>query len=160
VTDTNPTTLAQDSVILIKKKLALMMTIPQPVVADLGVEALADWATDQLVLRLKTHILGEQLPSHTETASTGVPATWWQHYKHDYADRWWMRRFTRRWPVKTRTITLTATWEEMAGYPWHELRTELPMYMGAAVRIPLGSSSSLDLGRGVVDYWTEEAYDQ
>jgi hypothetical protein len=123
----------QRTLTLVRKKFSQVLSIPTEMI-DLSV--VESYFTDSLLIRFKAVIYGEELPPHTETAHEQVPATWWQHFKHDYADRWWLRALVRRRPPRARTITLTTTWENMAAYPWAQLRTQpTPGHLGAAVRL-------------------------
>ncbi len=134
-------TLTEQSVVLVRKKFAMVKHLPRPIIESAKIEVLTDLFVDEIALAIRAHVFGERLPSHTETRTTYVPATWWQHLKQDKAARWWMRWLVRRRPVRTEAITLTATWENMAAYPWADLRTRVPNYLGAAVRLSFLSSA-------------------
>lgn len=128
-------TLDERTLTLVRKKFTQTLNIPAEMITMDSVES---WMTDTVLIRFKATLFGEELPTHTETAYEQVPATWWQHFKHDYAERWWLRALVRRRPPRARTITLTATWENMAAYPWAELRSQpTPGYLGAAVRVTM-----------------------
>jgi hypothetical protein len=130
---TDVATFEQHTLTLVRKKFAQVLQIPAEMI-DLSVSE--SYFTDSLLIRFKATIYGEELPPHTETVHEQVPATWWQHFKYDYAERWWLRALVRHRPPRARTITLTATWENMAAYPWAQLRTQpTPEHLGAAVRL-------------------------
>lgn len=130
------------SLTLIRKKIALTLAIPEEQIA-LSIDPQFNFLTDMITMRLKTYLYGEQLPPHTVTRTVPVPATWWDHYKHAQAERWWLRALVRRRPPNMKTITLTATWENIAAYPWMQLRTPVPEYLGAAVRLALPPTSTI-----------------
>lgn len=62
-----------------------------------------------MAFELAAHVLAEQLPPETVTRQatvTGsrtvewvVAATWWDHFKLQYAQRWWARWYVRRRPA-------------------------------------------------------------
>ncbi len=83
-----------------------------------------DMLRDDLVLELNAHLLGRKLPSFevTKHHPYSVPKNPWQMFKDMYADKWFMRWLVARWPVKfiKTKVTLTATWEQWATYPWLE----------------------------------------
>lgn len=74
---------------------------------------------DRMVLELRAKVLAEQLPPqeihHTVRVEAMDPrhATWWEHFKATYQQRWWMR--WRGWTVRyvdtpvtvQRTITVS-----------------------------------------------------
>lgn len=59
-------------------------------------ELTAERTAQDMVLELRSAVLGAQVLSETQTFSVEYPASWWQHLKADHAPAW----FTRRWPVK------------------------------------------------------------
>lgn len=126
-------TFTEHQLTLVRKKFTAQLAI-SPELVELSTAT--DWLTDRLVMQARIHVFGEELPPHTETRTVRVPDGWWQHYRHDHAEKRWMRRSIRKHPVRMREITLTATWENMAAYPWADLRTQpVPGYLGAAVRL-------------------------
>jgi hypothetical protein len=134
-------TFDEKTLTLVRKKLTQVLQVPAEMLA---VDVTHSFFEDAFLVRLKATIYGEELPPHTETRYAYEPATWWCHFKHTYADRWWLRAFARRWPPEMKTITLTATWENMAAYPWAQLRTQpTPGYLGAAVRLTMPLTSIL-----------------
>lgn len=114
-------TLDQHTLTLVKRQFTEVIGVPAEM---LELDTAHGFFTATLMVRLRAAIYGEILPPHTETRTAYVPDGWWQHYRHDHADRWWMRRSVRRHPVRKRKIELTATWEHMAAYPWAQLRTQ------------------------------------
>lgn len=125
---------------LVRKKLAMAVRFDCGLI-DAAVEF--DGFFDEYLMRFKASVYAEQLPSHTETRTVYVPATWWQQLKYEKAGRWWLRPLVRRRPVRQKPITLTATWENLAAYPWMALRTPPPEYVGAAVRLTLPPTSTI-----------------
>jgi hypothetical protein len=135
------------------KRFTAIQVIPE-CLRNAELDLVLNWAVEQMVIRAVGHVLGEKLPSHTETA-TGfahfeAPATWWQHVKHQHGHRWWLRLLVRRRPVRmaaeVRRVTLAATWENMAAYPWAELATIAPnVRLGDPVRLTW-MTSSMDWG--------------
>lgn len=75
-----------------------------------------DYLRDQMVIRLRAHVLAEQLPPQTMQHRIRWEiederfASWWDMFKATYADRWWMR--WRTWAVRyvpmpvERTVTV------------------------------------------------------
>jgi len=70
-----------------------------------------------LMVRLVSEVLTEHIVSETQTAELDVPASWWQHFKQDHRDRWFMRRFVRRWPVAYTTWQTEVRFSRYATYP-------------------------------------------
>lgn len=60
-----------------------------------------------LVVRLRTWLARSREGSTVITFRQ--PRTWWQHLKHDYAGRWWMRWYVRRRPVDYVTTSQRVT---------------------------------------------------
>lgn len=141
--DPDGATAIQDGVVLAWKKFAMMGAVPG-CVRDMKIDVCDDWMVEQMVVRATGFVLGEQLPSHTETA-TGfahfeAPASWWQHVKHQHGHRWWLRPLVRLRPVRmaaeVKRVELTATWENMAAYPWQTYATRgADRWLGSAVRL-------------------------
>lgn len=128
---------------LVRQRVSVYAKFPAEVLDSLTVEQQQSFIDDTIAVRVRALIYGETLPSHTETRHAAVPASPWQHFKHDHARAWWMRPLAGRRPPLMKQITLTATWQEMAGYPWASLKTQLPDSMGPAVRLSLGSTTRL-----------------
>ena len=133
----------QKEVVLSWRKFVMQNQVPD-CIADADISVVADHFTEGMIIRARGLVLGEKLPSHTETA-TGYatfesPATWWQHFKRQHGHRWWLRLFVRRpvrMAVERRSVTLTATWKHMAAYPWADLTTVIPeaFNVGRPVRL-------------------------
>lgn len=126
-----------DTLTLVRRTIALTVGIPEEQLA-LSVDPDFSFITNMLTVRLRTYMYGEELPAHTVTRTVYVPDGWWQHFRHDHANRWWMRRTLRRKPLRTHAIRMEATWENMAAYPWAQLRTPVPeQRLGAAIRLTM-----------------------
>lgn len=100
---------------------------------------LFDQVRNLSMLKFQTHILGQDLPSHTvcKTSSMKFPTSPWQHFKQKHATSWWMRKFVSKWPVKldTHNFSLTATWDQMVTYPWQKHVKYDRKQLGQPVRI-------------------------
>jgi hypothetical protein len=122
--------------ILERLQVACSASVMPQVVNDARVDVISDMV-GRLTFRLSTYVLAERLASHTESATDQVPATWWDHWKHDHprALTWSLRlmwtgpgmsrpRFGRRltrwlWlrPPGYQKRTLTVTWTDWATFP-------------------------------------------
>lgn len=77
------------------------------------------------LLRVQTDILCDDLePEEVEAIETVLfwfPATTWQMFKKNNAERWFMRWFIKRWPIRMhgerKTVTLNATIRRRDIYP-------------------------------------------
>jgi hypothetical protein len=131
------------------KRFTMMRDVPNSV-RDMDIDVAWNYMIEGLIVRATGHVLGEQLPSHTETAvgyaHFEAPATWWQHVKYQHGHRWWLKPLAKRRPArmtaKTKQVTLTATWENMAAYPWADVATIAPQrWVGDPVRLTWMTSS-------------------
>lgn len=108
---------------------------------------------DAMVYEINAKVLGKKLPDFSvkETKTFNMPKNPWQHFKDMYADKWFMRRLVRRWPVKfiKQNLTLTATWEQWATYPWIAKVPATPNWH--PVRVVMPAKTKLDIG----DLYTE-----
>lgn len=107
------------------QRLAARRAVPESIRVSGRVNVM-EAAYGEMLIELTSYVLGQKLPPH-EVAETRVvrferPASWWQHFKQQYAARWWARRLVARRPARmveeTERVTLTATWRHMAAYPW------------------------------------------
>ena len=93
---------------------------------------------DEAIYRVNARVLAKELPSFTETKTEvlNTPKNPWQFFKDMYADTWFMRWIVKKWPVKyvKQKITLTATWDQWAVYPWLDKVPVSPRWQ--PVRIP------------------------
>lgn len=93
----------------------------------LRVEDDPSFLTDDLVLHLEAIVLQDKLPptkvTETEIVTTPpVPATWWDHFKHEYQDRTWLKHLIVHfkaplYKVEGREISLTVNLERYISYP-------------------------------------------
>lgn len=115
--------------------------LPQSMRTSGRADVYTDRAADRLILQVRADVYAERLPSQTYHAVVDDPrwATWWDHLKATYRDRWWARAAVRRWPPRhvltpvPVTVDVAARWK----YP------DTPVYREG-------------LGRPVV--WTETTY--
>lgn len=115
------------------EKLGARMQLSREMVQDARFD-IRETLYGDLLMQLQAYVLGEKLPENTVTATGSVsveyPASWWQHFKDTYRERWWMRALARRRPprmqTKTETGTLTATWHHMTAYPWARYTHRVP----------------------------------
>lgn len=99
-------------------------------------------AADDMVAELRVSVLAEKLPpekvEHTETVTFEHPDGWWQTFRDQYRDRWWMRWSTRRWPVRHQThrksVRLAVSLQRFHAFP--EATVVLPE-LGNPVRVAL-----------------------
>lgn len=83
--------------------------------------------TDDLVIRLEAFVLQDKLPPKTVTetkhvTTPPVPATWWDHFKHDYKDRTWLKHLIVHlkpplYKVGGVEVGLTVDLERWVSYP-------------------------------------------
>jgi hypothetical protein len=84
-----------------------------------------DRLTLDLIRSVTAEVLAEKLPpervERSQTFGIDFPASPFQHWKQKHATRWWLRRFVRRWPVRTERLTrearLTVNLERYRTYP-------------------------------------------
>lgn len=84
-----------------------------------------DAECDALVLSLTVDVLTDRLPPVEVRESVTVlhvrPASWWGHFRLQYAARWWMRGLVRRRPVRLvevpETVTVVVDLRETLLYP-------------------------------------------
>lgn len=95
------------TVALNQLKVAVHRTLPREMVFVLNTveaDSLLQYETDHMVLQLTAKVLAQQLPpqamQHLVRATVDDPrhATWWEHYKATYQQRWWMR--WRTWTIR------------------------------------------------------------
>jgi hypothetical protein len=131
---------------LVRQKLTLMYGLDPDLVDEISSSELNPMLAHNIVLRIRGHVFGEQLPPHSETRTVHIPDGWREHWRWDHRDRWWMRSWVRRCPIRLREVTITAN---MAAYPWLSLRTQnIPHDFGQAVRLVLPPTSTLS-GEGL-----------
>lgn len=98
------------------RKFMLRQVISQQQIDHMDIDVATDWLMGQFAVTLRTELYGEQLARATAEEHLEFPVTWWQHLKHDYAPDW----FLARWPVKTKTWSLTVTANKWRIYPYIE----------------------------------------
>lgn len=83
-------------------KFAVHRPIPESVRQTAQMEQMYDTVRDSLVLKMSATVMAEQLPDQTLRGEVTAPrwATWWDHLKDTYRDRWWFAWVVRRWPVR------------------------------------------------------------
>lgn len=87
-------------------------------------------STAELVAKVVVKVLASQLPPERVVESTLVefwkPATWWEHFKDTYRDRWWLRWLARRRPVRwereQRVVETVVDMTRMLAFPKADIR--------------------------------------
>jgi hypothetical protein len=79
---------------------------------DWDMSYLDDDITQTQVRQLEASVLQHKCPQETVYArgrvAVELPETWWQHWKMDHTGSRWWGWVARRWPVRTRIITMAA----------------------------------------------------
>ncbi len=67
-----------------------------------------DPVADRIVATVRAKLYAEKLPTQSYVVCTPDPrwATWWDHLKATYRDRWWAAAYVRRWPPRTIETTV------------------------------------------------------
>lgn len=100
--------------VLERARVVAMSTVNRGLLTDsLAADFAVECTGESLMMRLTAVVLREHLVSDTYTAQLPVPASWWQHLKHDHAPAW----FTRRWPVRHVTWRRDVRFDRYATYP-------------------------------------------
>ncbi len=97
---------------------------------SLTVERCLAASTSELVSKVVVKVLTAQLPPERVEESTLVefrrPATWWEHFKETYQDRWWLRRLVLRWPVRwereQRVVRVVVDMTRVLAFPKADIR--------------------------------------
>lgn len=94
----------------------------------------------RLVHQLTARVLADQLPPEQATTTKvftfEIPATWWQAFKADHADSWWLAWLVSRRPVRTRVYRREGRLDiELRRYwSWPKAKV-LPSEWGSPVRV-------------------------
>jgi hypothetical protein len=104
--------------ILERIKVGVQELISPEVMAGMNVSVQAsDFLADQLVARLKLNLLAGTLVNERQTHHFEVPATWWQHWKHDHQGSWYARRFVAWRGIRYTATGITAHYRQNAALP-------------------------------------------
>lgn len=99
-----------------------------------------------MVLELRSSVLGAQVLSDTQTFSIEYPASWWQHLKQDHAPAW----FKKRWPVRFSSRSAQVNFSRYDTYPLADVPLP-PNEFGYPVRVEmfrlLGSPNDIHAGK-------------
>jgi hypothetical protein len=81
-------------------------------------EVACDLTFDTMIFQFKRDILTDTFARDTYQAHLNIPETWWQHWKFDHAEAWFMPMWwIARYPVRYRTETATIEVKRMHSYP-------------------------------------------
>lgn len=89
------------------------------------VQSFVDHEMNGLVLRVSRHVAANRILERVQEQPVHFPANPWQHLKERFAPAW----FTRRWPVRTRTVVVRMHVDVDALYP--------------QVAVPIGNTAGL-----------------
>lgn len=115
--------------VLEKARLGLRLPVDSYIFRDAQVsrDDLTEHLFDQMVYNLETYVLQDKLPPQefTETrlvTSEPAPATWWDHFKHEYKDRTWLKHLIVHlkpplYHAKTKEVTFKVNLERWISYP-------------------------------------------
>lgn len=128
---TDETTLA-----LTFKRYAQQFAMNEELFLDMDASVQRDFLRDQLLFRLTTKILTDDLPPEQITArhyvTYEVPTSTWQMWKKRHAHRWYARRLVARWSVRYEPDPEDRGVEAVCTFNLERYRT----YPRAQVRVP------------------------
>jgi hypothetical protein len=95
---------------------------------------------DQVGVLFRAQVLEDQPRRQVEVALTaGAPVNWWQHWKAEFAPRWYLRY----WPVQRRAYQVTLTSEAHRLFPKADV---VPSVLGAPVVVVDHVTNVKDIG--------------
>jgi hypothetical protein len=112
--------------------------------ASVNVRTWRDQVLDHLVFELTARVLADKLPPANESTTKifefEIPATWWQAYKATRYRLWWVRWWTRRHPIRTKTYRFegTLTVDLTRYHTWPKAKV-MPSSWGRPVRVAIPS---------------------
>lgn len=129
---------------------ALKMRVAYAASPDLGmffrdsldVRKYQEHTLDKMIYELRACVLAEKLVDKrvekTAFFSMQRHSSWWQHFKDDVLDRFWLTRWFVRWrPVTFETVessqTLVADFKQYATFPAADIRTPEGYHKGIVV---------------------------
>jgi hypothetical protein len=132
-------TAALQQTVLTKLALAAKRRLPAYVAAQSEAAVWFDMLRDELVVELRSHVLGERLGDQMAEGPFEfdyfTPATWWQHWKMQHAGRWYARWLVKRRPAKTiqhkRTIYGRVNVERLRLFP----NSSTPAWLGTETHV-------------------------
>lgn len=102
----------EKEIVLHYLKVGAAEILPPDLIDRLSLKQFINHIERSMVVKLSTNVFAEKLPPETVTQTKVVhhmaPATWWQHYKKDFCNRWWMR-----WLVKQRPVVFKAEMQQL-----------------------------------------------
>lgn len=90
---------SQECIRLDVERLWLRAGLDPQLLQGVELSTIQDRVLDRLVMSLKAEIYSHKVAESSYTMAVPYPATPWQHFKHQYRTRWWMRRIVRRHPI-------------------------------------------------------------
>ena len=97
---------------------------------------------DRMVHQFAAEVLAEKLPPETINESRiavwNFPRSWWQHFKLEHSESWWLGWLVRRRPVQyavhDKQVTLTVNLERYRTFPQANIAypSELGPYVNVA----------------------------
>ncbi len=121
------------------------------VASTLHVEAAEQALIGGTAYRFVADVLAERLPPETITRTVRgevgvyVPASWWDHFRWQYRERWWFRAVARRWPgrrvVKRAPYAHEVRVDVRASWTYPRAAVALPPSFGSPVLVALVDES-------------------
>jgi len=85
---------------------------------------LIEMTGEKLLMTIMAEVLTDHVETLRQTAKLNVPATWWQHFKQDHEQNWFMRKLIKRRPIRYTTWSSDVIFERLMRYP--DARIALP----------------------------------
>ncbi len=83
---------------------AVRVALSQRLGKSIADSAEVRWIAEEAAYSIEAVVLAEALPPQFEEAvqlvTVEYPDGWWEAFRHEYRDRWWMRRSVARRPVR------------------------------------------------------------
>lgn len=115
--DLNPVSESPPYVIVEKLRAQVELVLTEEYLRNFDLSVIQDRVANRLRFQLRTEVWGQRLApevtSHNAEWHETRWASWWDHFKDTYRQRWWLRALVRRRPVRyvdiphSREITLT-----------------------------------------------------
>lgn len=104
--------------VLQKMRVVAMQMAPAVYVdRHLDLDIVEDYLSWNLLYRLHSHVLAEDLGTREYEVCFSYPANPWQHFKRDWLPDWFLRHFRRLRTIKNKTEVKKVIGHGYRGYP-------------------------------------------